>query len=424
MSSGMRGMMMRGRTAGAGTPDGLDMWTMMGLRLVLAGADGQVVLDSDSALAGKLLPPDQLSKGTPVINDGRTVGTVIVSTVLGADAASPAGEFLAAVNRSILWGALLAGGIALALGALFFTQLVAPIRRLTAAAHAIAAGDLTRRVSVSSGDELGELARAFNKMAGDLSRAEEGRRHMVADIAHELRTPLTVMQANLEAMQDGVLPTDAEQLASLREETLLLSRLVADLRLLSLAEAGQLRLERAEVDLPDLVRRAVERMRPPAAAKGIILATSVPNTRLTAISADPARVSQVLGNLLENALRYAGEGTTVCVTVATYPGGAIAPNGREAQPEAAHYAACGRSIVISVTDPGPGIPSDDLSHVFDRFYRADKSRSRASGGSGLGLAIVKHLVEAHGGRVWVESPVFEDSGGHRHGTRVSFCLPQ
>jgi signal transduction histidine kinase len=249
-------------------------------------------------------------------------------------------------------------------------------------------------------------------MAENLAAAEGQRRQMAADVAHELRTPLSVIQANVEAMQDGVLPTDAEQLASLHQETLLLSRLVADLRLISLAEAGQLKLERTDVDLSDLLRKAVERMHPAAKAIGITLNTDLPPSG--PVLADSDRLNQVIGNLMENALRHTPAGGAVTLQLGLAgpdPAGAPA------------LQAGGKAYLVTVTDTGVGIPPEDLPHVFDRFYRADKSRTRATGGSGLGLPIVRRLVEAHGGRVWADSPVYRTAADGAHGTRVSFTLP-
>jgi two-component system OmpR family sensor kinase/two-component system sensor histidine kinase BaeS len=338
--------------------------------------------------------------------DGQRVGTVIVASgVTGAG--SPASDFLSSVNRSILLAVLAAGALALALGALLFFQITAPVRDLKAAAHAIAGGDLERRVVVRTHDELGDLAQTFNTMAESLSRSETERRQMIADVAHELRTPISVIQANLEAMQDGILPLDDEQIASLHEEASLLARLVADLRLLSLAEAGQLKLVQTEVDPADLVRRATERLRPDAEEKGVQLAVELPASPLPAVFADSDRISQVIANLVGNALRYTPAGGTVTVEA-----GAAGRDTQQLQ-----------MVQITVTDTGSGIPAADLPHIFDRFYRADKSRTRTSGGSGLGLAIVRHLVEAHGGRVWAESPVFGTNGDQGSGTRISFTLP-
>jgi signal transduction histidine kinase len=395
MHSGGMGMM------GFGVAGASDMWAMMGLRVVLADTRGQVVSDSADLLTGQTLPAAQLATGTPIQVNEQTVGTVIGASMAAPAATSPTGAFLRNVNRSILLAVLVAAVIALTLGALLFVQITAPIRRLTAAAHAIAAGDLSQRVTVRSGGELGELAGAFNAMAANLAASEGQRRQMVADVAHELRTPLSVIQANLEAMQDGILPIDAEQLASLHEETLLLGRLVADLRLLSLAEAGQLKLELVEADLGDLVRRAADRLRNAAEAKGVSLVVEVASDA-PRVRVDVDRFTQMIGNLVDNALRYTPSGGRIVLAVGW--GGAPGK---------------ARTPTVTVTDTGSGIAPEDLSHVFDRFYRGDKSRARASGGSGLGLAIVKQLVESHQGKVWAESPIFHAPDGSGFGTRIA-----
>ena len=394
MGSGGMGM------KGSGVAGASDMWAMMGLRVVLADTRGQVISDSADLLTGQTLPAAGLATGTAIQVNGQTVGTLIGASLAAPVAASPAGAFLKDVNRSILLAVLAAGVIALALGALLFFQLTAPIRQLTAAAHAISAGDLSQRVAMRSGDELGELAGAFNKMAENLAALEGQRRQMVADVAHELRTPLSVIQANVEAMQDGILPADAEQLASLHEETLLLNRLVADLRLLSLAEAGQLKLELTESDLGELVSRAAERLRPTAEAKGVALVVEV-TPDLPRVRVDADRFTKMIGNLVDNALCYTPALGRIVVAV-----GWGAGSGKTSTP------------TVTVTDTGSGIAPEDLSHVFDRFYRGDKSRARASGGSGLGLAIVRQLAESHQGKVWAESPVFHAPDGSGFGTRI------
>jgi signal transduction histidine kinase len=387
MDHGMMGEM--GEGAGHGRQEqhsGADMmmnesmWAMVGNRLILVNADGVVVADTAEALVGTRLPADDVGRGMPITIGEQRVGTLIVTPF--ETPATPAGDFLSAVNRSVLWAGLAAGGVALVLGSVLFFQIVRPLRSLSAAAQGIAEGDLSRRANIGAQDEVGQVALTFNQMAETLQRYSVERQNMIADVAHELRTPLSVIQSNLEAMLDEVLPTTPEELTSLHQETLLLNRLITDLRTLSLAEAGQLRLDKQAVDPGALVRQVGERLHLRAEEKNIDLDTEVADN-LPEIQADPERLAQVITNLVDNALRYTSTGTRI--TVAAQP----ALNGVE----------------LSVRDTGPGIPSEELPHVFNRFWRAEKSRNRATGGSGLGLAIVKQLVEAHGGKAQVESQV-------------------
>jgi signal transduction histidine kinase len=303
--------------------------------------------------------------------------------------------YLTAVRNSVWLTAGLAALAAVGLSLLLARQIAKPVRALTTAARRVGSGDFDQRVPVRTRDELGELAEAFNSMAEAVGRQELLRRQMAADIAHELRTPLAIIQANLEAMLDGVRPLSAEEVADVHQEMRLLIRLIADLQDLSLAEAGQLPLRKEPTDLGVLARASVARFSSRAEEKGVQLTVDAPNS-LPLVDADQDRISQVLGNLLDNALRYAptrGE-VTVNLESAADQGGAK----------------------LTVHDTGPGIPTEHLPNVFERFYRADQARSRAAGGSGIGLAVVKQLVEAHGGQIWAESP----TGG---GTSFTLMLP-
>jgi signal transduction histidine kinase len=365
--------------------------------ILLADAHGRVVLDSEGSLAGQTLPADGLALGAPITSNDERVGTLLVVAPESGPSAALTGEFLAALNRGVLLATVVAGLVAILLAAALVRQIIAPLRRLQLAADAIAGGDLSQRVTVSSRDEVGDVSRAFNQMAETLEHDERLRRHMMADIAHELRTPLTVIQGQVEALLDGVFPLAPEQLAPIHDEAILLSRLVADLRELALAEAGQLAIERRPVDLSDLIGRVSAAVEPVAAEKGITLSTKVPPS-LPLISADPDRLSQVTHNLLSNALRH------------TPPGGKISLQ-----------AGCDEEmdqVWLEVSDTGEGIAPNQLPYVFDRFYRADPARSRGTGGSGLGLAIVRAIVEAHGGRVNVAS-----DGVPGQGTTFSVHLP-
>ena len=354
-------MMGSGQGRGFGA-SGAMMGISMGQRLVLTDTQGIVVSDTAGELVGKTLSPQEIDNGQPVLLAGRQVGTLIVTPNYQSEQGTPASDFLDSVNRSILTSVVIAGVIALILGAGLFFQITAPMRQLQKAAGSIAAGDLNQRVMVRSKDEIGQLGQTFNLMAESLARAEKQRRHMVADVAHELRTPLAVIQANAEGMLDGVLPLDAEQVNAIFQETLLLNRLVGDLRLLSLAEAGELPLERHPTAPGPLVEQVVEHMKSQAAQRGIRLEGKIEGN-LPERSLDSDRITQVLTNLIGNALRYTPQDGTIWVEAAPQPEG---------------------RVKITVTDSGPGIQPEDLPYIFDRFYRADKSRTRASGGSGLG----------------------------------------
>lgn len=298
----------------------------------------------------------------------------------------PAEEAYLATIGDALW---LAGGIAalvaIILGLLLARRITRPLGDLSRAAHQIAQGDYEQRVPIRSDDELGELAASFNTMAEAVGRQEHLRRQMAADIAHELRNPLAILQGELEAMLDGVHPLSTDAVASAHEETQLLSRLVTDLKDLSLAEAGQLPLDRRLTDLGELARTSVERLASRARDKEVDLRTEASEAMegMPEVEVDPDRISQVLGNLLENALRHTPEGGRVMVSLEPENGG--------------------KAVRVTVHDTGAGVPEDHLPNVFERFYRADRARPRSGGGSGIGLAVVKQLVEAHDGRVWVQS---------------------
>jgi signal transduction histidine kinase len=297
-------------------------------------------------------------------------------------------DFLHSVQRAAMVGGAVALAVAAILGSLLIVQLSAPLRRLIRATERIARGDLSHRVKVRTRDEIGQLAKAFNRMAEALERSEAARRNLLADVAHELRTPLTVIQGNLEAMLDGVFPTTPETLAPVYEETLHLGALIEDLRLLTLAEAGHLPLHRQRVELSELVQGACEAIRPAAADEGVEV--KVETEPELWVDADPIRIRQVLGNLLANALRHSPKGGTIHV---------------RAQRQ-------GSEAWVSVRDEGPGIAEEDLPHIFERFYRADRARSGE--GTGLGLAIARELVRLHGGHIWAEN---------ERGAVFTFTLP-
>jgi signal transduction histidine kinase len=288
-----------------------------------------------------------------------------------------------------------AGGAAAVVLALAFARgILRPVGALTAAARRMEQGDLSQRVRVSSRDEIGQLAHAFNGMADSLARTEQLRRTMVADVAHELRTPLTNLRGYLEALRDGVAEPCPETIDSLYEEALLLAHLVDDLQDLSLSDAGRLSLRREAVDVAALLQSTATALATRARQHGVQLVLEI-GPRLPMVYADPQRIGQVVRNLLSNALTYTPPGGTVRLC--------------------AH--ADGPAVRIEVRDTGCGIRPEHLPNVFERFYRADPSRARSTGGSGIGLALVKQFVEVHGGTVGVLSAPGQ-------GSCFSFTLPR
>lgn len=373
---GVQNALPPGRGRGAG-----GMMGMAGFHFQVADAEGRVVGDTDAPPDGTVSQSD-LAAAIPIEVEGQVVGYLLTTSSSWKNTPLDAGQaqFLSRV-RSALWTAALAAtAVALVIGGLLFRSIVAPLRHLTAASRAIAAGDLSVRAPVQGGDEVAQLADAFNQMAESLARAEQARRNQTADVAHELRTPLTVIQGTLEAMLDGVYPADRDNLQAALAQTRTLSRLVEDLRLLALADAGRLSLHTAPLDLASFLRETVEAHQTQAQERDVSLALEIP-APLPPVEADRDRLAQVLGNLLNNALRYVPSGGHVTIRA----------RGTEEE------------VAVSVSDDGPGIPPADLPHLFERFWRGDRARRQATGGSGLGLTIARSLVEAHGGRLWVES---------------------
>lgn len=311
---------------------------------------------------------------------------------LEADDAGSPRAFAEAIGRFLIWGGVLAVAIALLLTLVLSRRMSSPIGALATTARRFGRGELSQRVRLKEKGEVQELAQAFNAMAADLEHAEQLRRNLVADVAHELRTPLSNIQGYLEAIHDGLIKPDAATIRSLNEEAALLSRLVDELQELSLAEAGELKLVFQTEDIADLIKQTVASWQPQVAAKDMSLSLDLPE-RLPPVEIDWQRVSQVLHNLLENAVSHTGKGGTIVVAAARQD----------------------RWVEVSVSDTGEGIPAADLPNIFERFYRVDRSRARATGGSGLGLTIAKRLVEAHGGEIKVKSEM-------GRGSRFSFTV--
>lgn len=320
------------------------------------------------------------------------VGFVALSVLLAALLLSLVARALGAADQagSLAWAALVVIVFLLVVGTLAagaMRRFGAPVGDLVEAAGRIEAGDYAARVPERGPRELRELARAFNAMSARLAVNEERRRRLLADVTHELRTPLTILQGNLEGLLDGVYPVDAAHVAPILEETRVLSRLVDDLRTLSLAESGALALHREPTDVPTLARETLASFRQQADRGGVRLELAADEA--APVEVDPVRTREVLANLVANALRYTPAGGRIGVSVA-----------RD-----------GTGVAVSVRDTGTGIAPDALPHVFDRFHKSDESR-----GSGLGLAIAKSLVLAHGGEIAARSAPGE-------GAEIRFTLP-
>ncbi|KUL26922.1 sensor histidine kinase [Actinoplanes awajinensis] len=357
-----------------------------GARLIVQDDTGQMVWP------GRGMGPGMQSMHTgaaavveaPVVADGQTVGSVRLAFTTTATA-----------GRAVAWSWVLGAAAvalftALAAAGYVTRRLTRPLQALTGAARRFAAGEPGARAATGGPGELGELATAFDTMADDVVRADQIRRSLAADVAHELRTPLAALQAGLEELRDGLREPDTARLVALHDQTLRLGRVVQDLADLSAAESAALSLHRTDTDLAEIARTALSAHQAPLDAAGLHIDTDL--TVVLPVHADPDRLHQAVTNLLANAARYC------------HPGDRVAVRGHRS----------GDLAVLEIADTGPGIPADELPHVFQRLWRGQHARSVA--GSGIGLAVVRELVTAHGGTVSAASP----TGG---GTTITIQLP-
>lgn len=385
-----------------GSWEGVDAIVIRGRRgddpipapVTLLNQDQQVIY-SQSYPAGQQLSAQELRQALPIQVAGETVGWVLFprATPQGINPNSPEALFLKGVRQGILFGSLVAVLIALLLGIVLARTLTRPLRELTEATRSLARGALGQQVPVRSSDELGELTTSFNQMSADLAQSVQQRRQMTADIAHDLRTPLSVILGYSEALSDGKIPGSAEIYTVIHGEAQHLQRLIEDLRVLSLADAGELKLDRQSISPAVLLERTAATHTMKAQEQEITLRVAL-NGELPAVLVDPERMAQVLGNLVANAIRHTPSGGSITLSA-------------DAEADWVH---------LQVQDTGEGIAAEDLPHIFNRFYRGNAARVQVEGESGLGLAIARSLVEAHGGVIRVESTL-------GHGSAFTVTLP-
>ena len=347
------------------------------LFFAIADENGNIIVEGDGYLLGESVSESQLQAGSQIEVDDRMVGILLLNAPLDKNPLED--EFIRRIGNSIFLSAVGTILLAFILGAILSRTITRPIRELTKATHEMADGKLGQQVPVRSRDEIGELASSFNKMNSDLARSFNLRKQMTADIAHELRTPLALIIGHAEGVHDGVLPPSKENFEIIREEAERLEKLVNDLRTLSLADAGELSVEFQPVEIHKFLSDIQSHYLAPFNQKCITL--NLMPAPVLLVNLDPSRFSQVLTNILDNALRFTPEGGRVDMSI------------RQS----------GDLIEISIQDSGEGVTAEDAAHLFDRFYRADESRNRDAGGSGLGLAIAKSIVEMHKGKIWAES---------------------
>jgi two-component system, OmpR family, sensor histidine kinase BaeS len=341
--------------------------------------DGIVVRGSFSHEAGDVVSAETLENAISIKADEKTVGYLLIERP--PDRRDPMqDEFSKRIDFSLLVTGIGTIVMAFLFGTLISQGITKPIRELTSATHAMASGKLGQQVTVRSKDEIGELAQSFNKMNDDLARSFNLRKQMTADIAHELRTPLSLIIGHAEGVHDGVLQPSRENFEIIREEAERLEKMVNDLRTLSLADAGELSLEFQPVDINKLLGDIKTHYMVQLNQKRITLDLE-PDSDILQVDLDAIRFSQVLMNILDNEIRYTPEEGRIIIATKQLK----------------------NEMQITIQDSGEGVTPEEASHLFDRFYRADESRTRDDGGSGLGLAIAKSIVEMHHGKIWAES---------------------
>lgn len=366
--------------------------------LVFADTEGNIIYDGTGQREGQGMSANERAQAFPVNVNGSVRGYLMFQA-LNFKPPAPTADDLTFGLRGLINGliivAVIIGGLGLVAGIIVSRQLTAPLSELAETVRTFRQPSIAKRASVKGTIEVREVATAFNQMLDSLVESERLRRNLVGDVAHELRTPLTVLQANIQAILDDLYPLNKTEIQNLQVQTDLLQRLVNDLHELAQAEAHQLPLHLMSANMKDLIQNLVEHFNAVAQAKGVTLCADTPTAPIVA-SVDPDRIAQVLQNLIQNALIHTPDGGKITVGLSE----------------------ANQNMLIEVRDTGTGISLEDQKRIFERFYRTDEARSRATGGAGLGLPISKAIIEMHHGTIEVSS-----DGINEHGTIFSIRLP-
>ncbi|MBS3736655.1 MAG: HAMP domain-containing sensor histidine kinase [Candidatus Bipolaricaulota bacterium] len=358
-------------------------------RIVLTDPSGVVIGDTAEKLIGEEIVSDWSNKSVTINLGDFSIGKIYIRT----QQRSPLQKtFINSVNKSVLTGGIIAGIVGIVLALLFSRNILKPIRELTEATKKMQQGELDQRVDTSAGGEIGKLGESFNELARRLKEQKTLREEMVSDVAHELRNPLSNIQGYLEGLREGMIDPTKKVFETLHQQSLVLNRLVNDLRDVNRAKAGKLNLDKKLLVLEDIISREIKALKAKAEENGVEISKNLNGPNL--IEADPERISQVVRNLIDNAITHTPEEGEIKIETRTSSG----------------------EVRTTVTDDGAGIPEKDLPYIFDRFYRVDKSRSRGTGGTGLGLTIAKEIIESHGGKITAKSREGE-------GSTFEFALP-
>ena len=364
-------------------------------QLLLSDEEGEVIARTSDDFSSEKIGKSELGGGTPLVVEGERVGYLFIGSMLNPVLGPFQRAYLFNVYRSIVLSTLLVALVAIAVAALLFRHIISPLRELSRATAMMRGGNYEVDVATERSDEIGVLSNSFQEMAVSLKEADEWKRRLIADSAHELRTPVSLLQGNLEMIREGIYPADETHIEGLYEETLLLSRLVGELRDLADAEAGKRSYTFEAFSLRTLITQLIHSFRAESEAKRLDLKMEATSGEFE-VFADRHKLSQAFSNIISNALRYSPEQGTVKLSLFEND----------------------RFVEAAVEDSGAGIEPQEREKIFERFYRTDSARNRATGGSGLGLAVSKEILEAHGGRISAENP------RELNGARILVQLPK